>query len=92
METTLKSKNIGQLLAEADELMRRIHADAIEDLQEEHRLLVAKHVRDLKEIKSKVQGRPGKKAKSKKFTGAEGMHEALMDIVRAMQNLKKDLY
>ena len=33
---SLESKSIEQLMAEADELIRQINADAIKDLKEEH--------------------------------------------------------
>jgi hypothetical protein len=43
MSKNLESKNIEQLLAEADELIRQINSDAIEDMEEEHRLQFEKH-------------------------------------------------
>jgi hypothetical protein len=84
MQKNLESKNIEQLLAEADELVQQINADAINDMQEEHRLQFEKHAQNLKKIKSEVQNKIEKKTNS----GAEGMHEAIQDIVKAMQNLK----
>jgi hypothetical protein len=41
----------------------------------------------LKKLKSEVQGKIEKKTNS----GAEGMHEAILDIVKAMRDLKKYL-
>ena len=82
MPKNLESKNIEQLLAEADELIEQIHSDAINDMQEEHRLQFEKHAQNLKKIKSEVQGKIEKKTNS----GAEGMHEAIQDIVKAMQD------
>ena len=38
MPNYLESINIEQLLAEADELIQQINSDAINDMQEEHRL------------------------------------------------------
>ena len=81
----LESKNIEQLLAEADELIEQIHSDAIKDMQEEHRLQFEKHAQNLKKIKSEVQGKIEKKTNS----GAEGMYEAIQDIVKAMRDLTK---
>ena len=72
MPKNLESKNIEQLLSEADELIEQIHSDAINDMQEEHRLQFEKHAQNLKKIKSEVQGKIEKKTNS----GAEGMHEA----------------
>ena len=87
MPKNLESINIEQLLAEADELVQAINSEAFNDMQEEHRLQFEKHAQDLKKIKSEVQG----KFEKKKSSGAEGMHEAILDIVRAMRDLKKYL-
>ena len=87
MPKNLESKNIEQLLSEADELIGQIHSDAINDMQEEHRLQFEKHAQNLKKIKSEVQGKIEKKTNS----GAEGMHEAIQDIVKAMRGLTKYL-
>ncbi len=87
MLKSLESKNIDQLLAEADELIQQINSDAIKDLQEEHRLRFEKHAQNLKKIKSEVQGKIEKKTNS----GAEGMHEAIQDIVKAMRDFTKYL-
>lgn len=80
----LESKDIKQLMAEADELVKRIDADAIKDLKEEHRLQVEKHAQSLKRIRSEVQGKIEKKGTSKIDHGAEGMHEAIQEISKAM--------
>jgi hypothetical protein len=87
MPKNVESRNIEQLLAEADELIEQINSDAIKDMQEEHRLQFEKHAQNLKKIKSEVQGKIEKKTNS----GAEGMHEAIQDIVKAMQDLTKYL-
>ncbi len=87
MPKNLESINIEQLLAEAEDLIQQINSEAINDMQEEHRLQFEKHAQDLKKIKSVVQGKIEKKISS----GAEGMHEAIVDIVKAMRDLKKYL-
>ena len=87
MPKNLESINIEQLLAEAEDLIRQINSDVINDMQEEHRLQFEKHAQDLKKIKSEVQGKIEKKTNS----GAEGMHEAILDIVKAMRDLKNYL-
>ena len=91
MSKTLESKSIEQLMAEADELIRQINTDAVKDLQEEHRLQFEKHAQRLQKIKSKVLGKNGNTETSKSDSGAEGVHEAILDIVKAMHNFKKDL-
>ncbi|OGP49821.1 MAG: hypothetical protein A2Y79_02415 [Deltaproteobacteria bacterium RBG_13_43_22] len=87
MTTTLKSKNVEQLLAEADELVQKIHSEYIEDLEEGHRFQFEKHAQRLQEIKSTVQAKPDEKGTIESFSTAEGMHEAIVDIVKAMKDL-----
>ncbi len=91
MPKNLESINIEQLLAEADELIQQINSDAIKDMQEEHLLQFEKHAQSLEKIKSEVQGKIEKKGTSEIGSGAEGMHEAIQDIVKAMQGLTKFL-
>jgi gas vesicle protein len=91
MPKNLESINIEQLLAEADELIQQINSDVINDIQEEHRLQFEKHAQNLKKIKSEVQSKIEKKKTSQISSGAEGMHEAIQDIVKAMRDLKKYL-
>jgi predicted RecB family nuclease len=92
MPKNLESKNIEQLMAEADELIRQINSDAIKDMEEEHRVQFEKHAQNFKKIKSEVQGKIEEKGTSEIGSGADGMHEAIQDIVRAMKNLKNDLF
>ena len=83
----LEIENIEQLLAEADDLIQQINSDAIKEMREEQRLQVEKHAQELKKIKSIVQGNIEKKTNS----GSGDMHEAIMDIVKAMRELTKFL-
>jgi len=92
MPKNLELLNIEQLLAEADDLIQQIHSDAIKDMQEEHLLQVEKHAQNLKKIKSEVQRKIEKKGTSEIGSGAEGMHEAIQDIVKAMQDLKNKFF
>jgi vacuolar-type H+-ATPase subunit H len=92
MPKNLESKSIDQLLAEADELIRQINSDAIKDMKEEHRIQVEKHAQNLKKIKSKIHGKIGKKGTSEISSSADGMHEAIQDIVKAMTDLKNYLF
>ena len=91
MTTNGKAIPVDQLLAEADELIRQIHADAINEMEEEHRLQFEIHAQKLERIKSDVQGRIDKKNAAKTGSGAEGMHEAILSIVKAMRGFKKSL-
>ena len=54
MPTTLKTKTLEQLMAEADELVQKINAEYLEDLEEEHRLQFEKHTQKFQELKSEV--------------------------------------
>jgi hypothetical protein len=92
MPRNLESKNIEQLLAEADELIQQVNSDVINDIEEEHRLQFEKHAQNLKKIKSEVQGKIEKNGTSEIISSAEGMHEAIQDIVKAMQDLKNHLF
>ena len=89
MPEYLESKDINQLMAEADELVKRIDADAVKNMKEEHRLQVEIHAQHLEKIKSAVQDKIKKKETSKMDHGAEGMHEAIQEITKAMGALKK---
>jgi len=86
MPNNLATKNIDQLLAEAEELIQQINSDVIKDMQEEHRLQFEKHAQNLKKIKSEVQGQIEKKGTSEISSSAEAMREAIQDIVKAIQN------
>jgi len=87
MRETSTPKNIGQLLAEADELIKQINADAIKDMQEEHRIQFEKHAQSLKRLRSEVQENIDKQETPENGSYSEGMHEAIDDIVKAMKNL-----
>jgi len=87
MPATLKTKSIDELLAEADELVQKFNSEFLEDLQDEHRLQFEKHTQRLQEIKSEVQAKTEDKGTIESFSSAEGMHEAVLDIVKAMKDL-----
>ena len=89
MSNNSEHKNIEQLLAEAEELIQQINSEAINDMQEEHRLQFEKHSQNLKKIKSEIQGEIKKKGTPEIGASAEGMHEAIQDIVKAMRDLTK---
>ncbi len=87
MRETSVPKDIGQLLAEADELIKQINADAIKDMQEDHRIQFEKHAQSLKRLRSEVQENIDKQGTPENGSYSEGMHEAIDDIVKAMKNL-----
>ena len=92
MQATFPNKDIDRLLAEAEELIQKINSDAIKDMKEEHRIQVEKHAQNLKTIKSEVQSKVEKKGTSEISYSADGMHEAIQDIVKAMTDLKNYLF
>ena len=92
MAKNLEPKNIEQLMAEADELIRQINSDAIKDMEEEHRIQFEKHAQNLKKIKSEFQEKIEKKGTSEISSSADGMHEAIQDIVKSMKDLKNYLF
>ena len=87
MQETSIPTDIDQLLAEADELIKQINADAIKDMQEEHRIQFEKHAQNLKRLRYEVQEKIDKKGTPESGSYGEGMHEAIDDIVAAMKNL-----
>ncbi|MGD9245180.1 MAG: hypothetical protein PVH36_09625 [Desulfobacterales bacterium] len=91
MPNNLEPMNIEQLLAEADKLIQQINSDVINDMEEEHRIQFEKHAQNLKKIKSEVQGKIEKKGTLEISSSADGMHEAIQDIVKAMWDLTKNL-
>jgi len=91
MPNNLEPMNIEQLLAEADELIQQINSDVINDMEEEHRIQFEKHAQNLKKIKSEVQGKIEKKGTLEINSSADGMHEAIQDIVKAIWDLTKNL-
>jgi len=92
MPKNLEPKSIEQLLAEADELIQQINSDAVKDMEEEHRIQFEKHAQNLKKFKSKVQSKIEKKGTSEISSSADGMHEAIQDIVKSMTDLKNYLF
>ena len=87
MKTNKEPVRIEDTLKEADELLQQINADVLKNLQEEHRLQFEAHARELEKIKIALEGRELEKDASKTGSMPEGMHQAIQDIVTAMQDL-----
>jgi len=86
MTKNLEPKNIERLLAEADELVQQIDSDAIIDMKEEHRRQFENHAQSLKNIRSEVQGKIENKGTPEISSSAEGVHEAINEIVKALKS------
>jgi enoyl-CoA hydratase/carnithine racemase len=83
--------DIDHLMEEADTLIHRINANSLEALEETRRIEFERHVRRLESIKSEVKGKADEKAASEGGPYGEGIHEAIVDIVKAMKNMAGSL-
>jgi hypothetical protein len=88
MPKNLESKSLEELMADADELIQQINSEVMNDLKEEHRLEFEKHAQNFKKIKSEVQEKTDKTEISEITSSADGMHEAILDIVMAVKGFK----
>jgi len=91
MQTNLKHEKTAELLSEAEELIRMINSDALQYMQDDHRIVFGKHVEKLERIKSAVQAKSKVKKESDISDSAEGMHAAILDIVKAMREMTYEL-
>ena len=87
MKTTLKSKDIDQILAEADELLQQIDPELLEYIEEEQRAQLEEHAQSLKKLKSEVHDKIEKEGTPESSSYSEGTHEAIEDIVKAMKTM-----
>jgi uncharacterized protein YoxC len=87
MKQEMKSKNIDQLMREADELIQKMEADVYGDLKEAQQIEFETQAQKLKEIKESLQVQGPKHLNQKMNTGADGMHRAIVEIVKSMQEL-----
>ncbi|GAB6144531.1 hypothetical protein [Desulfocicer niacini] len=87
MTTDKKSIDMGQLLAEAEELISEINAGVIKEMEEEHRLQFELYAQKLKEIKANIQATGDEKETPGTSSLGEGMHEGILDIIKSMQEL-----
>lgn len=89
MLKSLETKNVDELLFEADELIEKIHSDVFNDMEEAYRMEFEKHTQNLRKIKARVQEQREKKGASEASPlRADSMHEAILDIVKAMHGMK----
>jgi hypothetical protein len=87
MQKNYKYEDIEQILAEADDLLQQIDPEIIEYMKEEQRAQFEQHVQSLKRLKSEVQDQIGKEEPSQSRPYSEGMHEAIVEIGKAMKAL-----
>ncbi len=67
--------------------MQKIDPEVIGYMEEEHRAQIEEHAQRLKRIKSEVQGKVGEEGTPDNRPYSEVIHEALEDIVKAMQGI-----
>ncbi|MBC2736166.1 MAG: hypothetical protein HF981_17540 [Desulfobacteraceae bacterium] len=91
MQTNLEHKKTAELLAEAEELIQLINADALQYMEDDLQLVFEKHVEKLEKIKSKVQVASKGKKEPDISDSAEGIHAAIQDIVKAMREMTHHL-
>jgi hypothetical protein len=91
MNATFKPKDIDQLLAEADELIKQINSDAIRNMEEEHRIQFEMHAQSLKKLRADIQEKTSTEEAKESGRYGKGMHQAILDIVTAMKSLGSNL-
>ena len=90
MSKQSESKTLEQLMAEADELIQQINSEFMDDMEGKQRLQFEKHAQNLEKIKAGVRDGADKNKSTETGSGAEGMHEAIQDIVKAFREFGKD--
>lgn len=86
MTTYLEDKDIEQLMAEADEIIQQINSDFTKEMEEDDRLQIEIYAQKMKKRIAEIESR---KEETETGSGAGGMHEAIDDIVKAMDGMKK---
>lgn len=87
MKEDKEHTDLEQLLAEAEELIQKVNADVIKEMEEEHRLQFELAAQKFKKIKSKI----GEKGKSETGSFGEGIHGAILDIISSVRDMTKYL-
>ncbi len=91
MPANLDSGKIDQLLTEADDLIQQITADISADMEEERCLQLKIRAQQLKQFKSEIECRIEEKKSSGTGGSADGIHEAIQDLGKAITDLKNYL-
>ena len=87
MTTELTPEDINKLLSEADELIKSIETEAVQDMQADRRIQFEKDAQELKRLRLEAQTRIEKEGRPDSAKFGDGMHEAFEDIVKAMKDL-----
>lgn len=91
MQNRSEDTKITGLLDRADERVQQINSDAVQYMDDDHRLVYRKHIKKLERIKSEARISAKVQKQPDISDSAEGMHAAIQDIVKAMQELTHHL-
>ncbi|RPH48281.1 MAG: hypothetical protein EHM85_17560 [Desulfobacteraceae bacterium] len=91
METINKPKNIESILSEADELLNQMNSWLIEDMEETKKTQLEIYANELKKLRLEVQYKTEKGKTSDYGSSGEGIHEAIEDIIKAINALTSDM-
>ena len=86
-----KSSKIDQVMAEADDLIRQIYSEKIEGMGAEQRTAYEQKVQRLEELKAVVREKSGKLSASGRQSVSEGIHDAIDDLVKAVNETAQQL-
>lgn len=87
MSENLLSKELEQVMAEADDLIQQMNSEFMTNLKEEHRLQVEQHVSQLKRFQTDLQDHLEKKKPADSGYAPDGMNVAIQEIKKAMKAL-----
>jgi hypothetical protein len=91
MTETINQTELERLLAEAEELLNQLEPELLAYLQKEERAHVGEQVQNLKKLQAEVQDQVNKQEGLKVSSYGEGMHEAIVEIGKAMKALARYL-
>ncbi|WP_028314549.1 hypothetical protein [Desulfatibacillum aliphaticivorans] len=91
MQTNLEFENIEHVLAQADELIQQISSEIRSDTEDAHLMKLELRARNLKKIQSEVQSEKAKSEAYQLSHSTEGIHEAIQEIAKAMEQYKRYL-
>ena len=91
MRTIYYPTDIEYVLADADELLEKLNAKLLEDMEDTKRTELEIHINKVKERKLEILQAAKNKKYSERESSADGIHEAIDDIVKAMGVMKKYL-
>lgn len=92
MTSSVTSKDINKVLAEADELIEGINLAVYGDAREKQLIELEKRLQTLKTARARMEGKIELGEGSEEISSyAEGYHEAFEEITKALKDLKKVL-